>query len=235
MTAALLSLLALYVVYTVALNLATGGERSGKTLIIGGVMHLPIIALASIAAARQGVFSRQLVSPVGIGVGLALGHLIFGVSLLISDRSFRDAAWHFIDLPALWRYGVDEPGVLGRFVGLSVSEEIVYRAGAQSALLALSWPAPLAIGVVAVCFSAVHKHFFKNPFLVSAEFLGFAFIIGFLYYWTGSLILVIVIHAVRNIEIAYLEEIIKEQGDKEDGPQDQELTHQGMDEQLGTT
>ena len=69
----------------------------------------------------------------------------------------------------------------------------------------------LAAGIVliAAAFVVVHKHFFENTWYVSVEFCAFALLIGVLYYWTESFILVIVIHALRDIEIAYLEYLVK--------------------------
>jgi membrane protease YdiL (CAAX protease family) len=71
--------------------------------------------------------------------------------------------------------------------------------------------------VVAFLFAVVHEHFFKNTLVVSFEFFGFALLLGGLYYWTESLILVILIHVVRDFEITFLEFVIKvhEYGDEE--------------------
>ena len=43
----------------------------------------------------------------------------------------------------------------------------------------------------------------------SAEFVGFAVLLGALYYLTQSLSLVVVVHTLRNLEIVYLEYLIK--------------------------
>ena len=63
----------------------------------------------------------------------------------------------------------------------------------------------------------MHKHFFENTRAVSVEFCAFGLLLGVLYYWTQSFVLVVVIHAMRDIEIAYLEYLIKveELGDEE--------------------
>jgi membrane protease YdiL (CAAX protease family) len=95
---------------------------------------------------------------------------------------------------------------------------------AQAILIDLlsSWmPESVAVvaGILAVAaaFVVVHKHFFENTWHISLEFVIFALLLGGLYFWTGSFILVMVIHALRDIEIAYLEYLIKveELGDAE--------------------
>lgn len=136
------------------------------------------------------------------------------------------AAWeHLTGIRGLWHYITESPVVLGRFILVAFAEELIWRAGAQRTLtgfLGEVLPASVAIAagivVVAVCFSFVHKHFFENAPLISAEFLAFAILLGLLYHWTGSFILVVVIHAVRDIEITFLEYQLKleETGDHEE-------------------
>ncbi|MCX5769090.1 MAG: CPBP family glutamic-type intramembrane protease [Candidatus Hydrogenedentes bacterium] len=155
-----------------------------------------------------------MISPIGIGAGLAAGHLIFGMSVLATHRSLREAAGHLVDFGPLWAYMADNPRVLMQFASVSIGEETIYRAALQP--LAVGWLGPvLGVGAVAVVFACVHEHFFRNSLRQSGEFLGFALLLGGLYYWTGSLILVMVVHAVRNVEIAFMERLaqIEESGD----------------------
>ncbi len=176
--------------------------------ILVGYLQFVLFGLACALGAEQEVFTRRLISPVDIGIGLFVGHLVFGVSLLITQTSVREAVLHLIDFTPIWTFVVENPAVLMQYIIVSVAEETIYRVGAQPALIALFGPPWLAILVVAVVFCVVHEHFFKNPSEQSAEFFAFAVLLGALYYWTGSLILVIVVHAVRNIEIAFLEESV---------------------------
>ena len=157
---------------------------------------------------QQGVFSRDLISPVYLGLGLLGGHLVFGMSLLFTQGSWRDAADHFVGFGDLWDYLVENPHVLLRYVGVSVSEELIYRVAGQFLVIAWFENATCGILTVAVLFAIVHDHFFKNEIFQSVEFVAFAILLGALYYWTGSLVLIVVIHAVRNIEISLLEHCI---------------------------
>jgi membrane protease YdiL (CAAX protease family) len=226
-----LVLLAVHTVYALRKSLAKPRTEDGAldlSLRFSVVFQSVIFILAAVLAYRGGVISRDLVSPVAIAIGLLAGHLIFGISLLVTHRSIEDAHSHFLDFNSLWDFVAEHPYVLSRFIYVGISEEIIWRAAAQPALSGLfkgmlgggvdsGWAAVAAVGVVAVAFSVVHDHFFQNGLLVTVEFLGFALLLGGLYYWTGSLIMVIIIHAVRDIEIAYLEYAINvhELGDEE--------------------
>jgi membrane protease YdiL (CAAX protease family) len=178
-------------------------------MLLGGYLQLALFALACYFGYQHEVFSRHLVSPLKIGLGLVAGHLIFGMSLIITQRSLRVAATHFVDFASLWRFAIESPTVLMQFISVAVGEELIYRVAAQPLLIQWCGHALWGILAVAVAFSCVHEHFFRNPAPQSAEFFGFALLLGTLYYWTGSLILVIVIHAVRNIEIAFLEHLMR--------------------------
>ncbi len=188
----------------------TGLQRAARRhAVIAAYAQSALFALACYFGSHMGVFSRHLISPVYIALGLLAGHLIFGISLLITQRSVSAAAVHFVDFGSLWNFAVESPRVLMQFIVVSVSEELIYRVGAQPLAIAATGSPMLGIVIVAIAFSLVHEHFFRNSALQSGEFFAFAIALGALYYATGSLILVIVIHAVRNIEIAFLEYLIR--------------------------
>jgi membrane protease YdiL (CAAX protease family) len=208
-TGLFLFFLALHTVHAVVSHRHPFILAKGGLNVINVTTQVPLFAVACYLGGQAGVFSRQLVSPVYLCAGLLAGRLIFCLSLLITHRSLRDALTHFLDFAALWNFTMESPLVLTRFVSVAFAEELVWRAMAQP--LAVEWLQGTAAGilVVAIAFSLVHKHLFRNTIVVSAEFVGFAILLGVLYHVTGSLILVIGIHAVRDIEIAYLEYLIK--------------------------
>ena len=190
--------------------------RRGRLVLLAS--QTPLFLLACYLGAQEGVFSRQLVNPLYIGMGLLAGHLIFVLSLLVTHRSWEDAQSHLLDLGGVWNFTVENPVVLYRFLTVAVAEELIWRVGAQPLLIDITGSPTVGIIVVAVAFAVVHRHFFQNSPGVSFEFLVFSLLLGGMFYWTGSLILVIVVHAVRDIEIAYLEYAIKVQelGDEEE-------------------
>lgn len=209
MTAVFLVFLALHIAHAVASGWGVAPVGRPRLTLLAVVSQAPIFVLACYFSVQQGVISRQLVSPIYIGAGLLGGHLIFGLSLLVTHRSLRDTASHFFDVSAIWNYAMDGPIIVSRYLSVAVAEELIWRVTAQTLIIGLVGSTWLGVGLVALAFSLVHRHFFRNPLLVSFEFLCFALLLGALYLYTGSLILVIVIHAVRDIEIAYLEYVIK--------------------------
>lgn len=175
--------------------------------ILMAALQTVLFLTACMLGSRLGVFSRALVNPLNIGAGLLAAHVIFGISLTITHKSVGDVAGHILDVAPLWDYVVEHPRVLMQFITVSVAEEVIYRVGAQPLLIELVGNPLVGILAAAVAFSMVHDHFFKNSVGQSMEFFAFSLLLGALFYWTGSLILIIVIHAVRNIEIAYIEHL----------------------------
>lgn len=222
---------ATYVVYTMLTNRRDDAARRPFT---GAMLLLqtPLFLLACYFAWMHGVCSRTLVSPIHIGAGLIMGHVIFALSLLITHGVWRDALEHFLDIAPFVRFLAETPMLVLRFLAVSITEELIYRAAAQPLLVAwIGHPLP-AIIIIALSFAVVHKHFLKNPVLQSAEFLAFSLLLGGLYYWTSSLSLVVVIHALRNLESLYLEYLIKteELGDPQRAVDALEAAYQPMAE-----
>lgn len=204
-----LILLAVHVAHSLAANARELPAHRSAERVLSVAVQSPLFFLSLVYAWHADAFTRQLVSPVYIGLGLLAGHLIFGFSLLATHRSLYDASSHFFDFGDIWNYTFDSPIVLTRFLGVAVVEELIWRVAAQNELIRLTGSPFAGIVVTAVLFAVVHRHFFKNTLGVSVEFMAFALLLGWLYHATNSLILVIVIHAVRDIEIAYLEYLIK--------------------------
>ena len=178
-----------------------------------------LFLMASAIAWQSGAISRELVSPAYVCAGLALGHFLFAASVLVTEegRSSRlSSAWQCLTgVGRAWDFAVNEPLVLMRFMAVATGEEMMYRAGAQSAAAQLLGNPWAAIAIVALGFSLVHRHFLRNAPAQSMEFLAFSLLLGLLYHCTQSLALVILVHAVRNIEIAWIE---REMRDAEDDP-----------------
>lgn len=208
LAAVFMGFLTLHVLHNLATNWR-GGDRTDlshdrpKPYML--LSQTPMFLIACYLAYQQGVFSRALLSPLYFAAGLAAGFLIFCASVYIVHATYKAAVEMFTHGLRLARFTLDCPAVLSRFITVAFAEELIYRAVAQPILIAWTGSAVLGIGILAVVFSIVHHHFFRNSWRVSGEFLVFSTALGTLYYLTGSLLLVIVIHAVRDIAIAYLE------------------------------
>jgi membrane protease YdiL (CAAX protease family) len=219
-----LLLLAGHTVFAVVTNQRKGAEQNKTVRLAHILLQGPILWLAFYFGACQGVFSRQLVSPVHIGLGLVAGHVIFALSLLatqhrVSDIKtlLREEGFVLYDVGALWDFAVASPVVLVRFIRVGFAEELIWRVVAQTLAIqalgdcgasaaAATWAGILG---VAVAFSVAHKKVFTDSLPVAVEFIAFAILLGVLYHWTGSFILVMIIHALRDIEVTHLEYLAK--------------------------
>jgi membrane protease YdiL (CAAX protease family) len=174
----------------------------------GGVLQTALLVLACFIAYDDGVIGRSLFDPKWVILGLVAGHAIFGISLIFSHRSLdtlRDIAAYAIDFRPLGCFVGKSPRQLFACLDVSLIEELIYRVAAQGALLALTGSPWIAIGTTALLFSMVHRHFFYNHVVDSVEFFAFSLLLGVLYYATGSFMLVVMIHTMRNIEIVYFD------------------------------
>lgn len=185
-----------------------GGLLARGFYLSGGVLQTALLALACYIAYEDGVIGRSLFDPKWVILGLVAGHAIFGISLIFSHRSFEtlwDIAAYVVDPRPLGRFVGRSPRQLFACLDVSLIEELIYRVAAQGVLLAMTGSPWIAIGVTALLFSMVHRHFFYNHVVDSVEFLAFSLLLGALYHATGSFMLVVMIHTMRNIEIVYFD------------------------------
>ncbi|MFO7973985.1 MAG: CPBP family intramembrane glutamic endopeptidase [Candidatus Hydrogenedentota bacterium] len=233
MRTALLVFLGLHVVHSLIQNGRGKPDKRRKLRANLILIQMPLFVLAFYIAYREGALGRSLLNPAYILGGLVLGHAVFVVSLLVIHRCVADAREVLLGFGAIGSFIVESPVVLSRYVGVAITEEIIYRAAAQQSVIALLGNPWAGIALTAVLFSIVHAHFFRNSFSQSFEFVLFGVLLGVLYWVTQSLIFVIAIHAIRNIEIAYLEFLgkLEELGNEEQALQEVErsVVHQQSD------
>ena len=186
-----------------------GGILGQLSYLLGGVLQALLLLASCYLAYQSDAIGRSLFPPQWVILGLFAGHLIFGVSLCFSHRSLdslRDIARYTFSPGPVLRHAAQSPRQVFACIDVSLMEEIIYRVAAQGALIALLGNVPLAVIIVAVVFSVVHRHFFYNHIADSLEFLAFSLLLGVVYYWTQSLMLVVMIHTVRNFEIVYFDQ-----------------------------
>ena len=210
-------LLAVHVVHALLVNFRKARQGTEVSIKAAVATQTPAFLLACYFGYHADVLTRVVVAPWWIAAGIGAGHVIFCFSLLITHGSLRDAGTMLKDVNGLWDYGAGHPEIVFRFLGVGIAEEIIWRVGAQPIVADITGQAWMGIAVAAVGFAVVHKHFFTNPPLVSIEFVAFALLLGVLFYITQSFTLVMLIHAIRDIEIAYLEHVIEtERPDREE-------------------
>lgn len=201
MTAAYLALWGAYSLYWLKLNLF--GMRTAPRALY--VLQAAMLVLACWWAARTGVFSRYLWSPLDVAGGLVAGHLLFVLSLLLVSGSRTLAAEQLTGIRGVLEFMRRTPGLMFRFLGICIIEETVYRAAAQPMLLQATGSPTLAIAATAAGFCFVHPRPFRKGWAASLEFVAFALLIGILYHVTASLTFVVLVHFVRNAETTCLD------------------------------
>ena len=184
--------------------------RTRGALWIGTAIQMPLFLFACAVAYPEGVFSRDLVFPPAVFAGLVLGHIVFGFSLLAVHRVPGDAWALFLDLPALAGFLKECPNLITKIFVLSFTEELIYRVAAQTLLIHATGSALPGIVLLAVVFALTHRHFYRNGRGEAIEFLAFSLLLGALYHVSGSLILVTLIHAMRNLEIAHVDLVARQ-------------------------
>jgi membrane protease YdiL (CAAX protease family) len=184
---------------------------------IYAVLQFPLILLAYYYGFIYDVFNRDLVFLPMFVLGLLGGHLLFGLSLLATHQNLRDTLAQLADVSGFWGFIKRNPEIIIRFAAVSFAEELIYRVAAQNILLEWTGRPLLAIGLVAIAFGVVHWHFFRNPPVQSLEFMAFSVLLGAIFYITGSLLFVATLHTIRNLNIVYVEFLVKQEelGDEE--------------------
>lgn len=178
-------------------------------------LQAPLMATAVWLAHDSGALSRDLVNPLFVALGLLIGYAVHGISLVVTNLSkdYRGLAAGLREYFGEWvrrgRYFANTPEVFFVLVMNSIVEETIYRGAAQPLLLRATGNPWMAVAVVALLFSAGHKHFLRGRAIESVEFVVYALLLGGLYHWTGSLILIIVVHTVRNFELHFQKFLIK--------------------------
>jgi membrane protease YdiL (CAAX protease family) len=190
-------------------NTAGGaGRLEAYYYISGGLLQTGLLGLGCYIGFVDGVLGRSLFDPEWVILGLVAGHIVFGISLIFSHRSLDtlgDIAAYALDPRPFGRFVGHSPHQVFACLDVSLIEELIYRVAAQGVLLAMTGSPWIAIGVTALLFSMVNRHFFYNHVVDSLEFLAFSLLLGVLYHVTGSFMLVVMIHMVRNIEIVYFD------------------------------
>jgi len=172
----------------------------------GIAIQSPLFFLSVWFAWDSGALSRILFSPSPWLLGILAGHIIFAASLLITHGRLSDTLAVLGSPGAIIHFAVSRADLTLKTFAVAFTEELIFREAAQRAVLIPWVGAAVAIPSVALCFVAVHEHLFRNTARVLFEFVGFALLLGVLYYAVDHLALVTAVHAVRNLESAWLED-----------------------------
>jgi len=198
----------LYLIYALWENLIRRAPEGKRLSMLSASLQAPLFLTAGVLSVQAGIVSRDLVFLPVILIAIIAGHLCFALSLVFTNPQPREAWNHLLQVRPILHYLANDPTTLFRVFGVSFTEEVIYRVVAQPLLVEYTGSVVLGVLLAAAAFCVVHQHFFKNPWPQSLEFAAFAVLLGALYFLTGNLMLVVLIHAVRNWEIAYLEYVL---------------------------
>jgi membrane protease YdiL (CAAX protease family) len=164
-----------------------------------------VFALACVAlvvSGRAPELVAELIDPVGALIGVGLGVLAFALSLALLEGPRRGVATWLATLHGFVRVGVPARRLL-TLLGRASYEEAFWR-GTLQVLLARLLPTFAAVACIAGAFTARHvylEYVNRRPRGRARifEFAVFALILGSSYALSERLIVVVMIHATRNV------------------------------------
>lgn len=132
--------------------------------------------------------------------GILAGQILFIFSVLVTTLSFKITFNYLKKVVFLASYYLKSWRSAAFYLTAAFFEEVVWRVSVQS-LLGYSYPAIL---ITSLLFTA--DHWKKTKFIELFELFLFSCILGVCFYKTHSLILIVIIHAIRNVNSEYLAE-----------------------------
>ncbi len=156
-------------------------------------------------------FTPTAKTPIFFLSGIVAGQILFGVALIATKQSLREAVRITLPVWDVAKYYRAQPLIVLRFLGVALFEEFLWRVAVQTFLIASFAGESLALACpfiifVALAFTMLHRNRFHDWYQ-RFEFVLFSLTLGFAYYGTGSYIFVVMIHAVRDIQIHYRNEL----------------------------
>ncbi len=134
---------------------------------------------------------RQIVLGLGLGLGLiAFAASFFALFPNLSEKLTRQQASNF----AFLEKPISLPVIIFMSLCAGIGEEAFFRAGLQTFLGEYVHPA-LAIGLASIAFMLIH---FAKP-LIAAIIFVIGVVFGVFYWWSGSLLAVMLAHALYDV------------------------------------
>ena len=136
-------------------------------------------------------------------LGFALGHVVYVFSSLMTNVTPKEILAYMKQSYKIIGYYTSRPGLFLSFLGMAYFEEILWRAIIQKELIEVMGFSLVGIVATAAFFTIMHFKYFDELPIRWLEFSIFSLFLGWVYLETSSLLLVTVIHAVRNIHVTY--------------------------------
>ena len=138
--------------------------------------------------------------PLVIIAAMFCGQLLYMFAVLATKLSIREAVSAAIPSANIMTSCRRRPLLLVQCFFVATYEEFLWRATAQRFLGHLLTNPAVVILIIACLFTLLHQKKFTHD-VERAEFLVFSAILGSIYYLTSSLLFVVMVHAIRDINI----------------------------------
>lgn len=139
-------------------------------------------------------------------IGLLIGHFGFLFSLFLTTFSLSLTFCLMVPGRRFLSFLAAHPMSVAKYLLIAFVEEVVWRSYGQDSL-GNGW---FAVVVIAVSFTITHTPRLKLNPIKLIEFLIFSMMLGILYHQFGSILLVMGIHATRNIGVIYYRQQVRD-------------------------
>ena len=173
----------------------TGSKLSRGNFVLGNALVVAGIILNWHAFRGTPPF-RPLLIP----VALLCGQLLYMAAVLATKRSVKEALSAAIPSANIAITCQRRPLLMMQYCFMVTYEEFLWRATAQRFFGDVLTSAPGAILITACLFTLLHQKMFSFN-MERMEFFVFSVVLGLIYHLTASLLFVVLVHAMRVINV----------------------------------
>jgi len=173
----------------------TGSKLSRGNFVLGNVL-----VVAGLVLNWQAFRGTPPFRPLLIPVALLCGQLLYMVAVLATRLSVKEAVSAALPSANIATTCRKRPLLLAQYCFMVTYEEFLWRATAQRFFADVLTSASVAILITACLFTLLHQKMFDHN-VEKIEFLVFSVVLGLIYYYTASLLFVVLVHAVRDVNV----------------------------------
>jgi|GEM_PF-2708386 len=161
-----------------------------------------VLLLLGVALNWQAFRGTPPFRPLLIPVALVCGQLLYVGAVFATGLSLKEAVQAAIPSPNIAVSFVRHPVLLVQYCFFATFEEFLWRATGQRFLTLILSNTGIALVMTALLFTILHTKMFTHD-VEKIEFMVFSVILGLLYHLTASLLFVVLVHLVRDLNIKF--------------------------------
>ena len=173
----------------------TGSKVSRGNFVLGN-----ILVVAGLVLNWQVFRGTPPFRPLLIPVALLVGQLLYMAAVLATKLSIKEALSAALPSANIAITCRKRPLLLAQYCFMVTYEEFLWRATAQRFFADIVTSASGAILITACLFTLLHQKMLDHN-VEKIEFLVFSVVLGLIYYYTASLLFVVLVHAVRDVNV----------------------------------